>query len=227
MKKFSNILWGIVLVAVGVLLALNSLEILPFDLFFEGWWTLIIIIPCTIGLFTDGDRWGNIIGILIGVILLLWTRGIFTFDMLWKLVLPVIIILIGIKMIFGGMFNTKSAKIAANLAASGETLRTGTATFSEQDMNFDGEVFNGAELNAIFGGVKCDLRGAIIDRDCVINVTSIFGGITVLVPDNVNVKVNSNSIFGGMSNKVQNKQGENIPTVYISGTCMFGGVDIK
>ena len=38
---------------------------------------------------------------------------------------------------------------------SGTELKNGTATFSGVNMNFDGEVFEGAELNAVFGGVKC------------------------------------------------------------------------
>ena len=92
-------------------------------------------------------------------------------------------------------------------------------------MHYDGEVFEGAELTAVFGGIKCDLRNAVIDKDCAIQVSAIFGGIDILVPDNVNVKVSSNSIFGGVSNKTAVCQ--NAPTIYISGTCMFGGVDIK
>lgn len=33
MKKFNNVLWGIALVAVGVLLAMKVLGVLPFDIF--------------------------------------------------------------------------------------------------------------------------------------------------------------------------------------------------
>ena len=56
MKKISSILWGIVLVAVGVLLALNALNVTHIDVFFDGWWTLFLIVPCTIGLFSERER---------------------------------------------------------------------------------------------------------------------------------------------------------------------------
>ena len=46
MKKVSNILWGIIFVAAGVILALNAIGITHIDLFFDGWWTLFIIVPC-------------------------------------------------------------------------------------------------------------------------------------------------------------------------------------
>ena len=84
-----------------------------------------------------------------------------------------------------------------------------------------------AELTAVFGGVKCDLRNAVIEKDCAITSSSIFGGITVFVPDNVNVKINSNSIFGGVSEKNHRPTVQGAVTIYINATCMFGGVEIK
>ena len=92
-------------------------------------------------------------------------------------------------------------------------------------MNYDDQVFEGAQLTAAFGGITCDLRKAIIEKDCAITASAIFGGIDILVPENVNVRVNSNSIFGGVSNKTTTHK--DAPTIYISGTCMFGGVEIK
>ena len=67
MKKLSYILWGIVLMAAGVVLALRIFGITGADIFFDGWWTLFIIVPCAIGLFTEREKTGNIIGIVIGV----------------------------------------------------------------------------------------------------------------------------------------------------------------
>ena len=55
MNKVRRILWGVVLVDIGVLLVLNTLGIIKFDHFFSGFWTLFIIIPCFIGIFTEKD----------------------------------------------------------------------------------------------------------------------------------------------------------------------------
>ena len=79
MKKASNLLWGIILVAVGVILAMNALGFASIDIFFDGWWTLFIIVPCAIGLFTDYDKTGHLIGICIGVFLLLCCQDILNF----------------------------------------------------------------------------------------------------------------------------------------------------
>ena len=225
MRKLSSVLWGIVLIAAGVILALNVFNITNIDVFFDGWWTLFIIVPCAIGLFTEREKTGNIIGIVIGVFLLLCCQDILSFSMLWKLLVPAIIVIIGLKLIFVGLFGNKANEIMKKLKLEGKEPKSGCATFSGCDLNYDGEVFEGSELTAIFGGVKCDLKNAIIEKDCAIQVSAIFGGIDILVPDNVNVKVSSNCIFGGISNKAAVHK--EAPTIYVSGTCMFGGVEIK
>ncbi|NLD87609.1 MAG: cell wall-active antibiotics response protein [Clostridiales bacterium] len=225
MKKISRVIWGIVLVAAGVLFALNALDITNIDIFFDGWWTLFIIVPCGIGLITEREKTGNIIGLAIGVFLLLSCQGILNFSMIWKLLIPAIIVIVGLKMVFTGLFGNKANDIIAKVKESGGETKVGCATFSSCDINYDGEVFEGAELSAIFGSTKCDLRNAVIEKDSAIQFTAIFGGIDILVPGNVNVKVSSNCIFGGVSNKTSAQKDS--PTIYVSGICMFGGVEIK
>jgi len=226
MKRTSSVIWGLVLILAGVLFAINALGIANINIFFDGWWTLIIIIPCVIGFFTEYDKVGNLIGVLIGVFLLLCCQDILEFSMIWKLAIPVIIIIIGVKLITNGMFGGKSAHVVKQIKANGGSLKDGNAIFSGVNLDFDGEVFEGAELNAIFGGVKCDLTRAAFDKDCVINATAIFGGIDILVPNGINVKINSTSIFGGVSDKKRNSK-DNTYTLYVNATCLFGGVDIK
>ncbi len=224
MKRFGRVIWGIVLVAIGVIFALNAFNITDIDVFFDGWWTVFIIVPCFAGLFTERDKLGNLIGVGIGVVLLLCCQDILSFGLMWKLVIPVIIIIFGLKLIFGGFLFGRTAKM--NTENGGKT-KQGFAAFSGKDMNFDGEVFTGADINAVFGGVKCDVSRAVLNSDAFINASAIFGGIDIIVPTGVNIKVSSDSIFGGVSEKVHREHIENAPTLYINATCIFGGVDIK
>ena len=227
MKKIGNILWGIVLIVIGLIIGGNALGITNINIFFDGWWTLIIIIPCFIGLFKEREKTGNIIGLLIGIVLLLMCQDVLDFDLVWKLLLPAILVAIGISMIFKDVIGGKVNKEIKKLDEKRNGENQYCATFSEQNVNFNGEIFKGADLTAVFGGVKCDLRNAIIDSDVVINASSIFGGIDIYVPSNVKVKVKSNSIFGGVSNKAYNQPEENSKTIYINGKALFGGVEIK
>lgn len=227
MKKLTKILWGIALIFVGGVFALNAFGFTDIELFFDGWWTLFIIVPCFVGIFNEREKTGNVVGLLIGVFLLLCCQDVLSFGTLWKLVIPTIIVIIGLKLILTAVFGDKATKLLIESRQNGNNIKNGYAAFSGQDMNFNGEVFEGAELNAIFGGVKCDLRHAIIEKDCAITASAIFGGIDIYIPDNVNVKITSNSIFGGVSEKKHRPYIEGAITLYINATCIFGGADIK
>ncbi len=226
MKKMQTILWGILLVAVGAILSLNVVGLTDIDIFFDGWWTLFIIVPCGIGLFSSREKTGNLIGLLIGVALLLSCQDVIGFDLLWKLAIPAVIVIIGIKLIWKAILGDKTSKIIKQMKDSGRDPHNGFAAFSGSKVKFDGQCFYGGEINALFGGVDYDLTDAIINQDCVINATAVFGGAEIILPEYVNVKTASTSIFGGVSNKHPNKP-ENTVTVYINGTALFGGVDIK
>ena len=227
MKKIGNVLWGVVLIVIGLILGLNALNITHINIFFSGWWTLFIIIPCFIGLFNEKDKTGNIIGLFIGIVLLLCAQNLLRFDIVWKLALPTILVIIGISIIFKNSLNSKFNNEIEKINQISNKDSEYCSTFSSQDIGFENQEFKGANLTAVFGGVKCDLRNAIIDSDVVINASSIFGGIDIYVPSNVKVKVKSNSIFGGVSNKAYNQPEENSKTIYINGKALFGGVEIK
>ena len=227
MKKFRSILWGLVFIAVGVIIALKVLNIVDVEIFFDGWWTLLIIVPCFIGIFTEQNKFGNILGVGIGVFLLLCCQDILEFSMLWKLGVPVLLVVIGVKMIFGGIFKNKSNEVIKSVKADGINMQRYSALFSGNDVNYSSEMFNGAEVNAVFGGATLDLRTAFIDRDCVIKANAIFGGIDIFVPEGVNVKVHSTSIFGGASDEKKQNHPDNPHTIFVNAVCIFGGVDIK
>lgn len=109
MQRLAKCLWGIALLAVGVLLLLRAVGVITVSLLFDGWWTLFILVPCTIGLITEREKTGSLIGLLIGVFLLLACQDILSFDLLWKLVLPVVILLIGARLLIGALRPGKKA----------------------------------------------------------------------------------------------------------------------
>lgn len=227
MKRISDIMWGLILIIIGVILGGNALDIFNINLFFDGWWTLFIIVPTFIGLVTERDKTGNIIGLIIGLLLLLSCRGLFDFKLIWKLIFPLIFVIIGLSLIFKNNINKEVSEKIKKLNENLSSNDGYTATFSGQNLNFDGEEFKGSNLNAIFGGIKLDLRNSIINEDIVINASSIFGGIDIYIPDNCKVKIKSNSIFGGVSNNKKCNVDDNSYTIYINASCMFGGVEIK
>ena len=222
--KIENILWGILLIILGVIFGLNALEITNIDIFFSGWWTLFIIVPCFIGLFKESDKTGNIIGILLGIVLLLCCQDILSFEIVWKLMIPVILIIIGCSLIFKDIIHRN---IKEKIKTLKNTKDSYCATFGSQNVSFDKEEFKGCELNAIFGEMILDLREAEIKNDVVITSSIVFGEVKIYVPSNIKVKVKSTPIFGEVKNKCKNINNEGAFTMYIDATCIFGGAEIK
>ena len=225
MKKMRRIIWGLVLVAVAVIIALNSFGLIDFDIFFDGWWTLFIIIPCFVGLFEKGNRFGSLIGLALGVCLLLSAQEIIEFAIFWKLLIPISIVYIGFKMIFSSFRKSKNKKIYYTASTDPSEMHRSVAVFCGTEVDFSNTVFNGAHLIVCFGGMDCDLRKAIIDKDTVIKVFCLFGGFDITVPDNVKVVNNLTCAFGGIDTPNNNENAEH--TIYIEGFCAFGGIDVE
>lgn len=229
MKMVSNYIWGLFLILVGVVLGLNAFGITNINLFFDGWWTVFIIVPSLNGLIKGEDRTGALIGLIIGVFLLLSCQDVIDFSLFVKLFIPVILITIGLSIIFKDKAKDVVVKKMEKINAKDIDMEhTYTSTFSEEKINLDNEKLENCAINSIFGSVSLDLRNAIIDEDIVINNYVVFGGVTIKVPKDVNVVVKTTSIFGGVDNKTgRNKSKENVKTIYIKGTILFGGIDIK
>lgn len=220
MKKTSNIIWGIVLIVLGVIFGLNALEITDINVFFPGWWTLFIIIPSIIGLIKDSEKTWSLICLLIGVVLLLGMNDLVSFELIGKLILPIVLVIIGFSLLFKDNL-TKQIKEKLEKASRGKDSYD--ATFGGIKEVVVGD-FKGCELNAVFGGLEIDLTNAEIKKDCVIKASAIFGGITIKVPKDVKVKVLSTSIFGATDN---NHITGNEPTLFVEALNLFGGTEIK
>ena len=80
------------------------------------------------------------------------------------------------------------------------------------------------EYCASKGKVNYDLTKAAIEKDCSIYAVAILGRVSITVSDSINVKVESNSIFGDFSNRTTDR--EDVPTLCVSGKCLFGKVEI-
>jgi predicted membrane protein len=89
--------------------------------------------------------------------------------------------------------------------------------------------FKGGKVNAVFGGVDVNLTQADFSGTIVIEADCVFGGVEIVVPSNWNVKVDMNTIFGGVEDNRPVEMMSNNPDkiLIIKGSCVFGGVEIK
>ncbi len=245
MNKVSTWLWGLVLVIIGVIWGLNATGLAQIDIFFPGWWTLFIIIPCFIGLFNkDESKTGDIIGLVIGFCLLFASLGWFNFRMVWALIMPLILVAIGLSMMFQGVLKSKVEKTIKNRRKNSQGDVKGEkkeywATFSSMNLKFRDEKVSDMRLESVFGGLKCNLDGAIIEEDLLIETSSVFGSVALVVPEEVKVEVVSTNIFGGVSDKrkkhhsskeqteEEKDKARKTRTIFVNANCLFGGLEIR
>ena len=216
MKTSFRIILGICLILSGVLYALNVLGITNVAFSLDGWWTLFIILPALDGIIKrTSDLWCWWV-LVLGVLLLMAAREILSYSMVWALALSLLIVLIGIRLLFGKRISKK------------ENAQGSFAVFGGRNLDYANQYVPALRVGAIFGGVKCRLTGAEIGPDGRLDAFCLFGGADIYVPEGVNVKTQVLSIFGGVTDKRDEKNSDlNARTLRINGVCIFGGIDIK
>ncbi len=202
-----NKILGLIIMVVGIVLLGNVLNIWDVNLFFDGWWTLFIIIPSLYGYLKK--QWvSSTISLLVGIFLLLAANKVIN----WEIIFPTVLIIVGISF----LFKNKSKIDKMN-------CKSYTAIFSGSEHKIK-SVLNDMDITAIFGGVDLNMRGATLENDITIDAICLFGGIDILVPEDCIIVVNGTPIFGGIENKALQGSGKKIT---INATCVFGGIDIN
>lgn len=89
--------------------------------------------------------------------------------------------------------------------------------------------FKGGEITTIFGGTELNLMQSDFEQEAIIDLTVVFGGVKLLVPNNWEVKSSMMSIAAGLEDKRPIGAISINPdkTLYLKGTLLFGGVEIK
>ena len=211
-----NLFWGIVLIVVGILFLGRNMNWWNFSIFFEGWWTLFLIVPSIISLVRKESMGTSFLILVLGVLLLLASQNVIEWSTIWKVFLPIIIMVVGLSIIFGNR-KAKEKKVRAN-------AKEYVAIFSGVDEVIN-KIENDFKMTAVFGGIELDMRDVTLDSDLVIDCFTLFGGIDIRLPKDVKVEVNGLPIFGGVENKYRNNH-EAKATVYINHTTICGGVDL-
>lgn len=230
MKQAKPIIWGIAIIALGIIFGGHALGLFELNIFFDGWWTLFIIIPSFVGLITDKEKLFNLGLLATGVILLLAAQNVFDYSVAWKVILAVFLVIAGLTIIIKSLFRGKNDQEVAEKIKEAEKedkpLDSQMAIFSGSDRVYNDEVFQGAMLLAVFGGANINLKNAKFTKDTIIKAFTLFGGINIIVPDDVKVKLRSGFIFGDFSDDRKNATNKGKYTIYIDASGGFGGVTI-
>ncbi|MGM0530550.1 MAG: LiaF transmembrane domain-containing protein [Bacteroidota bacterium] len=221
---------GIILVLIGITMIARSLNIFSVefadDLFS---WPMILVVLGIIFLSSKSNNTTGWILLIVGAIFLLPRITGLPYS-LREVFWPVVFIGIGLLILFKSL---------------GSFRRRGTPETSGSSMDFIDEVailggnerkinsksFKGGQITSILGGSQIYLLDArLAPGENVIELFTLFGGSTLIVPNHWNVKVEVTSIFGGFSDKrslIESREKEDEGLLIIKGIALFGGGELK
>lgn len=225
-KTDSRIWLGAILIVLGFLFFLNSLDILDFSIsrIVFSWPFFFILI----GVFTIINTKKKLLGgILSGLGAIFIVPRIFpNVDYDGTIVFAIIFIALGLFIIFN-----RTGKEKVIIDEQRKDYIDDIAIFGGGEKVISSENFRGGNITAIFGGSEIDLTNCSLAEGInVIDVLCIFGGTSLIVPKDWNVIVNITPIFGGFSNKsikVPKPSINTSKTLIIKGLAVFGGGEIK
>lgn len=239
-----RVLIGVVILAAAVLILMRNLGF-PFPWYMFTWPMILIVVGLVQGIrdrFTNHNWW---VITLVGVFFLatkIYPEFRFS-DFFW----PVILGAIGIAVLlnrggrkrgmetdnfiktddsFSGTGSFSSAT-AENISADGE-LVDAAAVFGSVKKNIYAKNFKGGEVVAVFGGAEINLMNADFTGEIKLEIVNVFGGTTLFVPANWQIRTEAAAILGAIEDKRREPASVTADKVLVlDGFVMFGGIDIK
>ncbi len=236
----SRVAFSAILIAVGVLLFLGNLGLIPIRNLWD-FWPAIPIVFGVVSLLTARNAAGRLWGFLLigfGGLFLLLNLGVIrlqTHD--GSLFLSVVLIAVGFAALSGVSTPPYRRWLAAHHFAGRrvrpdyESAVNDYVVFGALKRKLESNDFRGGDLIAIFGNIEMDLRRALITpvvRSAVINVMTVFGATKIRVPQSWKVTVSGAGILGNFEDKtIPPNTGPDAPTLIITGFSIFGSVEIE
>ncbi len=209
-SRLSNLLWGLFFIIIGIGFAGNVFDLWNFNLFFSGWWTLFIIIPCAISMIQGGVHTGNSIGLIVGLMLLSSCQGFFNIRIVGQLIIPVILIIIGLGIIFANTLqkNRHYNSYYGNNSGNGESYDS--AQYGSYDSDYQKDA--GKSYNESMHATGDNVHTAAFSSVNLNYDNEIFHGCT------------ANAYFGATTLHLENAIINENTTIYCTAT--FGGIEI-
>jgi len=235
-----KILIGLLILMAGILVLLKNLDYIQGVHILDYWPVILILLGLKKTLDPKPFRqiyWGLVI-LAIGVLFLLRNLDYLHFHVgdLW----PVLLILLGIE-IFRSGFGQSRCKPPHWMSKDGDkafAAHVGSQSLDDDYINVSvvlggthikpvSKKLKGGSISAIMGGCEIDLRDADIEGNAMsLEITAIMGGAELWVPVHWQVVSQVTPILGGVENKAV-PRGEHLKQLFLKGTAIIGGVEVK
>jgi predicted membrane protein len=219
----SQLLMGLMIIAVGLLFTLDNLGIAHASDYLRYWPAGLIAIGL-VKLYDSREGHGGAVGGFVITLIGLWLLLEATVDIrisfadMW----PMLLVFVGGYLVWRGL--TGHRRLAN---ADDHAVVSAMAILSGVNRGNNSPAFRGGDLTAIMGGCDIDLRQAAINGDAVIEVFAVWGGIEIRVPEDWTVIFHVTPLMGGVEDKTRPSLGSSRHRLTVRGIVVMGSVEIK
>ena len=220
---------GVILVIAGLFLVIRNAGFFPdaIDNIIFSWPMLLVTIGLVITIGSSGAKTSGIVVMAVGAFFLIpriFSETFHVYNLFW----PSIFIIIGVIFIFSKRRGWNSVSTAPT---SGDDYIDYVNVFSGGERQIVSENFRGGKVTAIFGGSEIDLTKAkLAPGRSELELACIFGGTTIIVPDDWFVTIEVTPVLGGFGDSRKLTPGRTIDStkqLVIKGAIVFGGGEVK
>ncbi len=219
-EKIFNIGLSLLLISLGLVLLGDVIGLYSVGKFFNGWWTIFIMVFAILGIGCKESTlsYGYILGI--GIVLLLVMLRKISVNKAFVILFALFVIFVGIYIAYLILWKNKRKKVKNSYS------QLYTSILGSIDDKFGNIKYNDGKVIAFLGIVELDLRDVKFNKSNEINLSCVCGSITLIMPSDVDIKLNCKNILGSTeSGKI--KKGKGNVVVNINSKCVLGSIEIR
>ncbi len=223
----SRLVLGLLIMAAGLVLALDSLGLVDGSVVFRLWPVALIAVGVVKWTTPPYRRSAALVWIVAGIGFLLVSFGRMSFGGVWALVLFFAGANIVMRALRPAVPESPSTNAAFDMVAFLGGAKAGR-TSPDFGSGNPAQEFKGGRAMAVMGGCEVDLRRAAMadGGQAVVDVFVMWGGIEIKVPEDWEVVNHGNAFLGGIVNNARPLPGSR-KRLIVTGTAIMGGVEIK
>lgn len=224
----NRVIIGVILVLAGLFLVIRNTGIFPdfIDNVIFSWPMLLVTIGVVMTL-GGSEKTAGIIVMAVGgffMIPLIFRETFHMYNMFW----PSIFIIVGVIFIVSRRRGWNS--VTSKGMASDDYIDY-VNVFSGGERQIISQNFQGGKISAVFGGIELDLTKAkLAPGVSVLEIACVFGGATIIVPDEWPVTIEVTPVLGGFNDSrklIPGRQTDETRKLLIKGAVVFGGGEVK
>lgn len=227
-RNIAPLLFGVVFILAGLGYVGGVLFDWNFTIFFDGWWTLFLIVPAFISILSNGPKAANFAILLIGGLLLLHAQGVIPDGKFGMIIGASVVLFIGIALVVRFIRGPKQQTIPPQSTYTYSTNNpmggTTTINVDPSGVNYQTDSSNHTSANTTYTANTSSNKNYASDTTSQPNYNAILSGVDARNTSTDFQGAKIAAILGGVDLDLRDAVVTHDITIYA--TAVMGGIDI-